>query len=424
MPEGGKKKGMKCEITAALKRAESDGTSLCLICKGARMLCGRSYCPLMQKISRITAPDEKKKLSRDMFGPSPPSIFVGHFGYPKVTVGPMSAIDSDDPRMLDDPSKWYGKDFDEIIAMRMNLVRSRKVENVKSDSRIVSDSRELALAVKPADVELHFKNSPRFKMSFNSMEQPMGPTGVLEKFQITENTKIPKIVDYVVNDEIRATEGATTLYDRGYDVYYLSKILSSGALGMTDAKKMVPTRWSITATDDMIAKNLLKEIREFPEINEFRVYSNEYLDNSFHILVMPGAWEFENFEAWAPKTLWTLTESKPVVQLEGEPHEGRSDYAQKEGGGYYAARMGIVEGLYHMRRQARVISFREINEGYVIPVGVWEVRENVRQAMKNPPEKFQTRNEALAWIARRSRVPMQKYLRMSSILRQMRIGDF
>jgi hypothetical protein len=77
-----------------------------------------------------------------------------------------------------------------------------------------------------------------------------------------------------------------------------------------------------------------------------------------------------------------------------------------------------------MRRQARVVIFREIYDSYIMPVGVWEVRENVRKAMENPPRKFSTLKEALLDINTRLRIPVRKYVEKSEILRQRRIGDF
>lgn len=418
------KSKIKCEITKAMLKGVEDGTDMCIVCKGSRLMCGRTYCPLIQRASTLTSPKITEKLSDEMFGPSPPSIFVGRYGYPNVFVGPMSAIDPENPHMMDDPSKWYGKDFDEIIKIRSNLLRSEKIENIKSQSRAVLDSQELALAVKATDVEIKFRKKPHFNMSFSSMNQPMGPTGQLEKFEVTENVHIPRAVDKIVNDEIKAAEGASHLFDKGFDVYYLTKALSSGSMGLQKNKKMVPTRWSITAVDDMIAKNLMHEVRQYPSINEFRVYSNTYLDNHFEVLMMPGVWEFENFEAWAPQTLWTLGREKPVMQVEYEPYTGRTKYAEKEGGGYYAARLPVVEKLHEMRRQARVVSFREIHEGYVIPVGVWEVRENVRQAMKKKPLRFATREEALSHISKQLRIDFREYTKMSTVLRQRRLSDF
>ena len=79
---------------------------LCVACKGARGLCGIDPCPLLARVrSHLprTAP-----MGRDFMGSSPPSLFVGRHGYPKVTVGPMLPPDRRDEagaRRLDDPDR-------------------------------------------------------------------------------------------------------------------------------------------------------------------------------------------------------------------------------------------------------------------------------------------------------------------------------
>jgi hypothetical protein len=231
-------------------------------------------------------------------------------------------------------------------------------------------------------------------------------------------------VDSLVNDGTKAVDAAMELYENKYDVYYLTSVLSSGALGFHERKKLVPTRWSITAVDDMISKGLMEEIRRFPEINEFQVYENTYLENHFEVLMLPGRWEYEQFEAWAPKTLWTLAFDKPVIQEEYEPFDGRTEYAFKEGGGYYAGRFAVTEALYRMRRQARVIIFREIYEGYIMPVGVWEVRENARKALEKRPKRFGSLKDALDDIKTRLRNPIEEYLKKSELLKQRKLVDY
>lgn len=406
-----------CEIM----RARVNSSNMCLICKGGRFLCGISPCPLLKKIN-IIAPLQTK-LSEDFFGPSP-SIFVGYQGYPEVYVGPMASLDAEKAAKLDNPAEWYGSSIDEIIRMRSMLVRSKYRQNVKQRSRYIEQSKELALSIKPAEIEVLFKKKPSYRMSFSPISQPMGPSGVVEKFTITENPKIPKRVDAIISDEIRAAEAALELYRNQFDVYYLTTVLSAGVLGLKENKKLVPTRWSITAVDDIIAKALMKDIRNFPEINEFLVYNNTYLDNHFEVLMLPGAWEFELFEAWAPQTLWTQNSTHPIIQVEYEGYMGRTTYAEKEGGGYYAGRFSVVEKLHEIRRQARVVVFREIYEGYTIPVGVWEVRENVRRALAKKPERFSNLNEALSAVASRLRISLKEYLKMSEILRQTKIVDY
>lgn len=384
-------------------------------------MCGLTSCPLLRKI-HIQTPI-KEKLAEDFFGPSP-SIFVGRYGYPDVFIGPMTSMEPEEASLLDNPQKWYGSDIDDIVRMRSLLVRSKRRQGIRDRTRYVENSRELALSVKPTDIEVLFKGKPSYRVSFSPVTQPMGPSGIVERFRITENPTIPRRVDSIVSDELKAGDAVLQLHRRNFDVYYLTNVLSSGALGVQENRKLVPTRWSITAVDDIIAKGLMDEIRGFPELNEFLVYENTYLENHFEVLMIPGRWEFEQFEAWAPKTLWTMAYDRPVIQEEYEGFKGRTRYADKEGGGYYAGRIAVTEKLYGMRRQARVVIFREIYEGYTIPVGVWEVRENVRHALEKKPRRFQTLKEALEDIKSRLRIPLQEYMSRSEILRQRKIVDY
>ena len=175
--------------------------------------------------------------------------------------------------------------------------------------------------------------------------------------------------------------------------------------------------------DDMLAKKMMREIRYFDSVSDYYVFSSEYLDNHYEILLMPGAWEFENFESWAPGTVWSYGASNVFTTEEYEPFKGRTKYADKQAGGYYASRYGVCEGLMNMRKQGRVVAIREIYEGYQVPVGVWQVREGARHAMLNK-RKFSTLREALNDIKTRLRVPIKKYEARSKILKQKRLFDF
>lgn len=188
-------------------------------------------------------------------------------------------------------------------------------------------------------------------------------------------------------------------------------------------KKLVPTRWSITAMDDIIGKNLMKEIRQNKSINNFLVFSSDYMDNHFTILFMPGSWQFENFEAWAPGSNWCFSSSVEISE-EYEPYKGRSDYARSQVGGYYASRLAITEALKSMRRQASVVVFREIGSDYSIPLGVWQVRENVRNAFRTAPKSFSSKEDALHYVSSKLRIPLREYLKRSRILQQKRLSDF
>ena len=135
---------------------------------------------------------------------------------------------------------------------------------------------------------------------------------------------------------------------------------------------------------------------------------------------MPGMWEFENFESWAPSTPWA--EAAPDIIEEHEPFEGRRGYAELQGGGYYASRLGVIEGLHLMRKQARCVVFREVAEGYIVPMGVWQVRENVRKAMRSTPLKCGSLQEALEVLSTRLRHPISEYVKRSQVLAQKRMS--
>lgn len=391
---------------------------LCIICKGGRNLCGNTPCPLLKRLNVIP---KIRNIKESFFGPSP-SIFIGRYGYPFVNIGPLGIIDEN--RFIDDPTQWFGLEYDEIIRIRSLILRSKKRESIFSRNRIVEYIQELALAEKPTDIEMRFKGKPVYRMEFSDIIQPLGPSAELLRLKITENPKISKVIEYVVSDDISAKEAGFMLYEKGYDVYKIAVVLSSGVLGFRKRRKMVPTRWSITCIDDMIFKKLIERIKTYKYVNKYLIFESHYLHNHFVTLLIPGSWEFENFEAWAPGSYWAYYLKKPEILREYEPFEGRKSYAETQGGGYYACRIGVVEGLEKLKRQAKVVVFREIDEGYNIPLGVWVVRETVRNAFRNNPKCFESLKESLEFINSRLKLDINMYMRKSHILRQKTLMDF
>ena len=390
--------------------------NICLQCKGSRLLCGNKVCPLL---SRIKVEPKIKNLSKDFFGKSP-SSFIGHFGYPNVFIGPLGAVE--EKENMDNPNAWFGMNYSDVIEMRSLLLRSKERESVFSKLKVIEEIQELTLANSPTDVEMQFNKKPYYNLNFSGIVQPMGPSVELSKLRLAENPKISSKIEYIVRDDLKAVESSSLLYKKGQDVYKITNILSVGLLGKE--KKLVPTRWSITAIDDIICKQLIEEVKQYPSVNEYLVFSSEYLSNHFEILVMPGNWEFENFEAWAPGSFWSQGAKNTVISEEYEGYKGRTKYAASQVGGYYAARLGIVEGLKNIKRQARIVNFREIYEGYMIPLGVWVVRETVRNAFNKPPMKFSTLDEALKHIDSKLRIKTSVYKKKSRILTQKTINDF
>ena len=171
----------------------------------------------------------------------------------------------------------------------------------------------------------------------------------------------------------------------------------------------------------------MEKVKEFPEISEYRVYESRYLDNIFEVLMIPSAWSYEAIEAWYPGTVWNPRGRNVVMFSDWESYEGRTAYAEI-GGCYYAARLAVCEQLVKERRQATVIVMREAHPGYIMPVGVWQVRENVRNAMRQKPYTFRTLEEALKFVASRFQIPLKQWILRSELLKnalfQKKITDF
>ena len=144
---------------------------------------------------------------------------------------------------------------------------------------------------------------------------------------------------------------------------------------------------------------------------------------------MPREWRFENLEVWI-SSLWKPDGNKdPIIMQDYEPYEGRKNYASNVTGAYYAARLAVCEYLYKQRRQGAVLVLREVNEEYLVPLGVWVIRETVRMAMKRPPLVFEDLNSALQYIENSDfKLPLKFWKNKSQIiryiLRQKRLTDY
>jgi len=221
--------------------------------------------------------------------------------------------------------------------------------------------------------------------------------------------------------------GMIELYEDGVQVSRIQRILSLGMLGVQDQRKIVPTRWSITAVDDTLSKNLRESVKHYPPIDKFQVYRYEYLDNVYAAILSPRNWEFEWIEAWFPGTAWNPDGKTIGMYGDWEGHDGRTTYASM-GGCYYSARLAVCEQLVKERRQATAIVLREARPGYIMPVGVWQVRENVRNAMRQPPYKFNSLESALKWMSTRFQIPLQQWIIWSEFLKnalfQKKITDY
>ncbi len=349
------------------------------------------------------------EVGESLEGSSPPSVFVGRYGYPKVFLGPMMSLEHESS-LLDTPELWLdsvNSNID-IVNFRLQLVRGKSTVGIKDSSKYVESMREIVLAQKSPAIDAHFLKKPKGRF-FNEEMQPFGPSGEIKMLEV-ENVKYnPHIEKAYYDTDLKAKDAILSLYDKGILFSSIQKTLSVGALGLKKNRKLVPTRWSITATDSMLSETFLEEIKQYETLGNFRVYEYGSLQNYFAILMLPTPWQYELIEAFI-----RVLGNEEVMFSDYELYHKKKEYAAI-GGCYYSARLAVAEKLKEERKQAGIIILRESYPGY-IPLGVWNVRENVRQAMKSYKE-FEYLRLALNYISRKLWIPMNKWLRQSKVLK-------
>ncbi len=390
---------------------------LCVLCKGYKRLCGKPVCPILERLR--FAKLASLRVGRSYYGPTPPSALVGEYGYPRVPVGVnMVGEPSEKPEMYDSPGEWWGRlGIREIIRLRSSLIYSKTVYDVRKPRRLMEVLAEAAMSTRPVDLEVEYLRAPKPMVRFDGHLAPMGPSAPLKSALLASNPRIPRVVDRVVYDrDLKASQAVLELYEHGSSVYTITRLLSMGLLGLKFQRRLVPTRWAITAVDVMIGNELVKRLKKYPELSSIEVYSSKYIGNSYHILLVPGPYIFEVFEAWYPGGLWTGKLGSPYIIHNWEDSRGPQPGGINDGG-YYAARLPILEFLKERRRKASIIVVREITPEYYAPVGSWQIRESVRNALRRHPKRFNSLSEALKFLETRLMIKLERILRWSKVLK-------
>jgi hypothetical protein len=336
-----------------------------------------------------------------------------------VYVGPLIPPFSGDTQHLDTPELWLGKDIRTIIDYRFSLVRGKSLVDVHDavePSSYLLDLHDLALSSASVDVDAKFRKKPRMTVMLSEETQPFGPSALIRDMKVSPSSGERKLEAVYYDRDQLALSGIVDLYRTGVEVSRIQKILSLGMLGVQKQRKIVPTRWSITAVDDTLSKHLLRAIKNYPIIDKYQVYKYYYLDNVYSAILSPRNWEFEWIEAWFPGTAWNETGSLPAMMGDHEPYEGRTTYASV-GGCYYSCRLAVAEALERLQRQAAALVIREIRPGYILPVGVWNVRESVRAALRTTQSTFDTFTDALRFACSNMAIRPDTWTRNSTLIR-------
>jgi hypothetical protein len=353
-------------------------------------------------------------VGRELDGSTPPSVFIGSWNYPKVYAGPMIAPLHGDTAIMDMPESWIPerRTQDDIIGYRLSLVRGKRpVKITDTDNGFVEKLREISLATSSIESEAEFGSTPK-GASFSDAHPPFGPSALINRFDIG-NVKWDHALEKTYYDgDLRAADAVRDLHGEGVPFSSIQKAFSVGAIGTERRRRLVPTRWSITACDSMIGDHLMEEVRQQEIIACCRVHEFSSLNNRYTVLLIPTAWQYEWMEAF-----FHVLGGEELIFSDHECSTGKKGYSSV-GGCYYASKMAVLEALARERIQAGAVILREAYRGYV-PLGVFNVRENVRNAMIQPPREFEDMKTALTYISTRLELPVMRFTKESTLLKEL-----
>lgn len=353
-------------------------------------------------------------------GFTPPSSIVGEKNYPKVSIGVLFN-DMSNSSAYDDHKLWIrqGYDVSKIIAARSGLINAMTRVNVEYPNTEFMERVRLAIIAKE-EVPINANIS---SVGIGTGERINGLSPVnarLDSLRISDSVKVEKHVEKVFYDkDLKAQDGIRFLYERGSDEDKISRILSVGGMGIK--RKIVPTKWAITAVDDTLGKDMIATVRHIEKSDICALKTGIFLGNVFTFIFLAGEWSFELIEAWNRDGGEVM-----IGESDYELYCGRKEYVNNTAGAYYAIRLAVLEKLLKMKKQFSVIVIREITPEYFAPLGVWVVREGARKALEGEPEFFKD-SESVINAAKR-RLIYKDGLKKSKILRlistQTRLNSF
>lgn len=351
----------------------------CAECKG-RGFCGLPQCPI---VSRFLAAAAIKR-SDTYFG-SAPSVFIGRQHYPEVKGGPLLINENASP------PDWIRNNYTigDIVG-----VRARTIRGTSPLHTIIDPVQEIALSSVPIDVEVRFDKPLHFDLIFDGILAPVGYRGSIRTIDVLDNAHPARSVSRITGDtDLRAAEAVSSLYSEGIDTYRITDLLTAGLLGVK--RRIVPTRWAITAVDDILGTGLKQKMKQYSSIDSILLFHATLYANQIIILLLPGGWKFEMIELWESNSLWSK-DGETIIR-DGEGPKPRTSYSPIAGA-YYSARLAVSEYLNRLHRCAQILVIRSVSGDYWAPLGTWVIREATRRALEQQPLSCRSLDDAITLI--------------------------
>jgi hypothetical protein len=357
-------------------------------------------------------------LKKDINGYTPPSNLISSINYPKLSLGVLTSY-NENIEIYDNPIYWAKNNIDveEIIKSRISLINAKKIVDAnlpRKNDKLYNEILDSMLSVKSINLEIHF-NKISENMKISKIIGLYGYSGIIDKIKINENPKIPNEIYKI--EEMKAEDSIYYLYKSGMSDYYLSRLFSMGFFGYKINKKLVPSKWAITAVHEILEKKIKEEIKDYSKINDkYYLFYYSLYGNDFYGVFFPGNGNCELIETLIPGSVYNLDSKYSII--------GRDD----ESGGYSALKLSFAEFMRNYKMVGNLVVFRFVTKEYKIPLGVWVVREGTKYMLNNLIEKFDNYNELIEYLnnkfMNKYNVSVYKLRKYSNLLKQKSILNF
>ncbi len=132
------------------------------------------------------------RVDKEIIGSSPPSIFVGRYGYPKVRICPAVPPFTGDTKAYDTPEMWREMPVEKVLEFRYSMILGQFRADIKS-GREVEIIQEMSLYDKPVDVEISFTKPPSVRASFDDVLPPFGASAPAKEVRIHSSPRAPRL---------------------------------------------------------------------------------------------------------------------------------------------------------------------------------------------------------------------------------------
>jgi hypothetical protein len=357
------------------------------------------------------------------FGSAP---IVGEKNYPFLATHNISNIDK--KTSFFETGKLVKKTYDEILPLKAKSILGTTQKNYikKPKARIVEELRDIYKSKTAIEMQSSFEKELRFtKIVSSKVAGVMGSQNELTKLEAQENTKTSNKIEKYTENDIKAKEAIISLYEKGVNEHQIINLLALGSFGIELNRKLVPTKWAISAFDQTIDNYLHKKILKYNLLNQFEVYQDYDKGNDFIIILMPNTYSAEIVETWdlgesaeqqeqkstdKSHLFGVVTQDKKVkidkwntgkrIIIEQDYVSINNKLKTKDpqcAGGYWATKSPINRFLDKRQKQASYLSIRFI-DNYDIPLGVVFVRECARKALTNCIFKSSSQKEVEEFI--------------------------